>query len=615
MAEIKPYYINDIDVSSTSGEAFKGGSTMGANLGTGLFQPNLIPQEKEYDKFDQVGAKGVDYLNLTKEITVGSGNTIFRVNNSGLWLGNSVFDSAPFRVDMNGNLTANDMTANNLVITGNIQSAVFQYDVVSAIGGQLLIANADVLDLDMTALDASTLKTRGNTTFAVSDILIIRTLDPAGTGTIKEEYLRVTDISAAPIYTVARDLAGTFTSNQNPAWIAGTAIVKLGESNLTDTYAGGWLKLIGEGTNAPYYSVIARNGVAYNAYAEIARFGNLNGIGGFSADSYGIYVGNNSTGNYMQYDTTSGELVVNDTVLSNQDVFGDGTDGDVTIASGTTTLTSDMYYNNLTISSGAILETAGYRIFVKGTLTNAGTIRRNGNNGGNGGNGANPTGGGSAGTGATALSNGTIYGSVAGSNGGTGGGTGSQGNAGTDGVDETESIGVNGVRGGHGGGNTLDAYGAAGTITETIQPVRNSVFALLMREFSSDNTVKYIKGSAGSGGGEGGFNYGGGGGGSGTPGGIILLVAKKIVNSGTIQTNGGNGGNGGNALSSSGFGGGGGGGGSGGVLFIIYQKLTNTGTIQSAGGSGGDAGTGDNPGEPPEDGPNGGSGNIIYLRV
>ena len=55
-------------------------------------------------------------------------------------------------------------------------------------------------------------------------------------------------------------------------------------------------------------------------------------------------------------------------------IFGEGTDSDVTIASGTTTLIKDMYYNNLTVDSGATLFTNGFRVFVKGTFTNNGTV-------------------------------------------------------------------------------------------------------------------------------------------------------------------------------------------------------------------------------------------------
>ena len=49
-------------------------------------------------------------------------------------------------------------------------------------------------------------------------------------------------------------------------------------------------------------------------------------------------------------------------------VFGNGEDGDVTI-SADTSLSEDMYYNNLTIDAGKTLNPNGWRVFVKNTLT------------------------------------------------------------------------------------------------------------------------------------------------------------------------------------------------------------------------------------------------------
>lgn len=61
--------------------------------------------------------------------------------------------------------------------------------------------------------------------------------------------------------------------------------------------------------------------------------------------------------------------------------YGDGSGSDHTV-SGTENLTADTYYNDLTVPVGTILNTAGYRLYVAGTLTNAGTIRNNGVNAG-----------------------------------------------------------------------------------------------------------------------------------------------------------------------------------------------------------------------------------------
>ena len=66
-----------------------------------------------------------------------------------------------------------------------------------------------------------------------------------------------------------------------------------------------------------------------------------------------------------------GKTVVQRT--GNLHYFGTGIDGNVTISTDTF-LTNDMYYNNLTINSTKILFTNGFKVFVKGTLTNNGVI-------------------------------------------------------------------------------------------------------------------------------------------------------------------------------------------------------------------------------------------------
>jgi hypothetical protein len=55
-------------------------------------------------------------------------------------------------------------------------------------------------------------------------------------------------------------------------------------------------------------------------------------------------------------------------------LFGLGQDGSIVYASGVTHLTRDFYFTNLTVNSGATLFTNGFKIFVKETLTNNGTI-------------------------------------------------------------------------------------------------------------------------------------------------------------------------------------------------------------------------------------------------
>jgi hypothetical protein len=359
--------------------------------------------------------------------------------------------------------------AENLIARGTMRGSVFAYDIVNAVGGQLMVANADTLASDMTALDTSPVVTKGDTTFAVNDMLVMRGVATTG---IQEEWMRIVgspaatylfdtynesnrtgettiyndvrefqgqaflnnneivldsckfylqkvgsptgsayaklyacsgtagvdakptgsalatsdafDVSTlstslglatfnftgaervtlsanttyaivynygggdvsnqtkisydgtpthagnlvysvvgatwnshaydtifyiygvlpANTYAVTRDLVGSFAANTNPIWKAGTPVVKQGSSDGASTYSGGWLRLIGEGTNSPYYSVFQRNGVAYNAYVETCRLGNLNGFLGYSSDLYGIGIG--ETDKYLKYDPTNG---------------------------------------------------------------------------------------------------------------------------------------------------------------------------------------------------------------------------------------------------------------------------------------------------------------------
>lgn len=344
-----------------------------------------------------------------------------------------------------------------------------------------------------------------------------------------------------------------------------------------------------------------------------------------------FYVGDGNN-QFFEFDGTN--AYVNNSSLSFNDIFGDGSDGDLTVT-GTTTLTSDVQYDNVTIDSGGVLNPAGYRVYIKNKLLvrSGGTLARNGNSGGNGGNGG--ASGGTAGTAGAVLANGTIVGGLVGCAGGVGGDGDTEGGFdGVNGSNSANSLGVNGVAGGTGGlrrvpntpaGGGSGGGGTAGTVTETLN-ARN-VLALSTMHSLINGTVANINGSASSGGGgggdgasDGGNSYGGGGGGgSGSCGGVGVVFAKIIVNYGTISFNGGNGGNGGNGSTGSGCGGGAGGaGGSGGVLALTYSSLVNNGTISVAGGTKGTGGlgsTGAIKGANGENGTDGNTGTLIQIVV
>jgi len=67
---------------------------------------------------------GSDIMRDSKEIQVGAGNTVFRANESGIWLGSAKWSTAPFRVDMLGNLTANSVTLSGYIAVGGAAADV-----------------------------------------------------------------------------------------------------------------------------------------------------------------------------------------------------------------------------------------------------------------------------------------------------------------------------------------------------------------------------------------------------------------------------------------------------------------------------------------------------------
>ena len=228
--------------------------------------------------------------------------------------------------------------------------------------------------------------------------------------------------------------------------------------------------------------------------------------------------------------------------------FGDGSDGDVTISSGTTTMTRDMYYSSLTMSGTGLLVTAGFRVFVSGTLTASASA-------------ANAISNKGAAASGTTLGAGAAAGSVGGGSAGSANGAG------------TTSSPCNG-----GAGGAAPGVGTGGTCT--------------LPMFVRNTTVHLLRGAAllgggGGGGSDNGANDGAGGGG----GGVLAIYASNIVLGGTAPVFAAGGGVGGNGAAGAG---GGGGGGGGGWVHIIYATTSGTtaGSVSCAGGNGGDATTG-----------------------
>ena len=328
----------------------------------------------------------------------------------------------------------------------------------------------------------------------------------------------------------------------------------------------------------------AATSVQVDTKANLEALPSSEGQIGFSSDSHELGLDNGSAWEWL-----SGHLL--------SLLFGDGSDGDVTIAVDTT-LSRTMYYNSLTVNSGVSLYTVGFKIFVRSRLTNNGTIAWDdpvNMNGANGGNGTDIAGG--AGGGEDA---------------GSGGAPSTNGQNGADDSDPLMAIygnaqsGLNGAAGGDGATNMRGVGGLGGTaslfggfINGTNYHTISGAASVGQISLGPSGTFDLFaaKGNGGAGGGGGGTNGGGGGGGGrGRTPSYLAIIAYELDNQGTIRCAGGNGGDGGNGYAENGGGGAGGGGGNGGIILSAYFRKITAGTTDVTGGAHGDGGTGVNAG-------------------
>ena len=246
--------------------------------------------------------------------------------------------------------------------------------------------------------------------------------------------------------------------------------------------------------------------------------------------------------------------------------FGAGFDGNVSIT-GTTTLTREMHYNNLTVTATGRLKPAGFRIFVKGLLTidSGGSIDDDGFD----------AVGSTAGT--VLASRGYLIGAAgSGANGRNTTGNGTIGN----GSGGNSSLNNNGVppAGGAGGAVPLGLAGGGGSAA---QPSPSQNWQSQALYFGARTTGGGFGGGAG--GGSGGCNVGTGtatSGGGGGGGGLCWVAANSVTNNGRISANGGAGGN----AVTTGDGAAAGGGGGGGGCVCLITKSQSFGTVTANGG-------------------------------
>ncbi len=267
--------------------------------------------------------------------------------------------------------------------------------------------------------------------------------------------------------------------------------------------------------------------------------------------------------------------------------FGDGSDGTTIISSGTTTLTRDMYYENLSISGTGKLNPNGFRIFVKGTLSLSSApsdaITFTATNG-------------------VSIDTGAYYGK------------------------STFATAANDVTAPTAHFDGVWKSAAGGNNTSSTTPTGAISWRRPAITFYAPFATGTISTGAGGSGGANGIVGGAAGGRGGTGNTRAFIYANPIAlgtsnpNDGIISFVGGTASSGSSTATSGYFGGSGGGGGQGGIVYMVYKTVTGSMAatkylVNCSGGSGGAGGTGGSGGGSGVGGQGGASGLIVFANI
>jgi len=109
---------------------------------------DMVPQQEAR------GNKGSDFLEAVKSLQVGFGSKVLRIDRDGLWLGAADFASAPFKVDMLGNITATSLDLSNFLETGE---ALIDIGIGNITGTYIASGTINTANLNANAINGMTI--------------------------------------------------------------------------------------------------------------------------------------------------------------------------------------------------------------------------------------------------------------------------------------------------------------------------------------------------------------------------------------------------------------------------------------------------------------------------
>jgi len=140
--------VTTFSIDGTTGNAtFKGtivaGSVISAEISANLITGTIVNAQIasiEWAKITNVAITNADIVSLSASkittgtlsgisISIGSGDNVFKADSNGIYLGDSTYSDAPFRVNMDGDVFASSITLENALISTN---STYQGNVIDA---------------------------------------------------------------------------------------------------------------------------------------------------------------------------------------------------------------------------------------------------------------------------------------------------------------------------------------------------------------------------------------------------------------------------------------------------------------------------------------------------
>lgn len=560
-----------------------------------------------------IGATTLTATNFTldssgQRLTLGSANNVVILDADDatyrLWTGHATAASAPFRVTTGGALTATSATITgaitinsgsgiaNLSDAGDL--AVLDAITTSQVTSKSLLEKSfsmvfSVTDLNTIAWSSGTIALSDGTTYSISSgntgnmaALTYVYLDPAVSTTVLQTTTTYSTAVGANKVLVGTAQNNAVTASWIPygpgqplidgANIGALSIVagniaastitagKMSVSTLSAITAD--LGTITAGTVTGATIRTASSGTRFNMTSSTFQGINASGTVVFeivlSGNVGDVIFGDDATGNYAIWDNSASTFSVfaDNVPTTTKGTFGgDGSDGALTLTSGTTTIS-------------AASATTLFKNYTAISITSTGELDF-----------SNPN---SAGTIVVIKSQGNVTLTSSGPSidlrgmGAGGGAIGSNGNGPTGLLFSADS---------------MEGKGATSSTGATGGSIYSNLGFYVRTEADLYRRAIFIMCGAGGGGGRSGSDANGGTGGRG--GGALYLECGGALNfTGTINASGATGGNGGTGGGSN-RGAGGGGGGAAGQVLVLYNTLTSAaGTITTTGGNGGTGGAG-----------------------